>query len=221
MSKTGWTMEYAPGVGAVGRGVSAAGLAIVLSLGGLGVAACRREVDEPAVAPSAAAIGASPAALGSAAALGHGGAGGAPPTSPGSPHGMPMAGGAHGGDPMGAVDPSKVIAGTIDIAPKLKGQAKSGETLFVVARSWTGKATPGGVVAVQRYTVASLPQPFELSGANTMIMGTKFEGQVSVSVRLDRDGDAMTKNPGDLEGTVGPIEIPKQGVKLVLDTVRQ
>ena len=59
--------------------------------------------------------------------------------------------------------------------------------------------------------------PFTLSGKNTMMPGTKFEGNVAVIVRVDRDGEATTRAKGDIEGQVR-AKIPARGLKIVLDT---
>jgi hypothetical protein len=36
-------------------------------------------------------------------------------------------------------------------------------------------------------------------------------------VRVDRDGEAMSRKPGDIEGSVR-AKIPARGLKIVLDT---
>jgi hypothetical protein len=51
-----------------------------------------------------------------------------------------------------------------------------------------------------------------------MMLGTgKFEGAVVLTARVDRDGEARTKEAGDIEGRVSAT-IPQGGLKLVLDT---
>ena len=45
-----------------------------------------------------------------------------------------------------------------------------------------------------------------------MIAGTKLAGKVMVTVRVDKDGDAMTKNPGDVTGQSKPVEPPAKKV---------
>lgn len=115
------------------------------------------------------------------------------------------------------------IRGAIFIADKLKDKAPNGTTLFLVARAAREDGAPGPVVAVQRYTVGTWPLDFELNQHNVMISGTRLEGKVVLSARVDQDGDAMTKQPGDLEGTSTPLTVPAQGeatAKLILDSVR-
>jgi hypothetical protein len=51
-----------------------------------------------------------------------------------------------------------------------------------------------------------------------MIPTLRFEGSITVTARLDSDGNAMTKLPGDLVGEVAtPVAPGASGLKLVLD----
>lgn len=116
-------------------------------------------------------------------------------------------------------DPKLALDGTIDAAPKLAAQVKPGDILFLFAKKIdpdTGKPF-GGPVAVDRLDVTKLPVPFHLDGSNLMMQGTKFEGTVMLFARVDRDGEARTREHGDLEGTL-QATIPAGGLKLILDT---
>jgi hypothetical protein len=115
------------------------------------------------------------------------------------------------------------IRGTIRIADKLADKAQSGSTLFLVARTFVeggGGGSAGPVLAVQRYTTSTWPLSFELTQDNVMLAGMRLSGKVVLTARVDQDGDAMTKQAGDIEGTSPPITVPAQNVALVLDTVR-
>lgn len=54
-----------------------------------------------------------------------------------------------------------------------------------------------------------------------MMSGRLFGGKVNVSVRLDKDGNAITREPGSLMGIYekNPVEIGTQGVDIILDQV--
>jgi hypothetical protein len=112
------------------------------------------------------------------------------------------------------------LRGAIRVTDALKTKAAPGSTLFLIARSALDGGGVGPVVAVQRYSVSAWPLPFELTQDNVMLAGTKLSGKVVLMARVDQDGDAMTKQPGDLEGTTAPISVPAQTVELVLDKVR-
>ena len=49
-----------------------------------------------------------------------------------------------------------------------------------------------------------------------MIAGTKLEGEVIISARYDQDHDAISKQPGDVAGTL-KVKVPADNLVLVLD----
>jgi hypothetical protein len=51
-----------------------------------------------------------------------------------------------------------------------------------------------------------------------MIGGTQLTGDVVVTVRYDQDGDALTRQPGDVTGQAR-VKVPADAVALALDTV--
>ena len=47
-----------------------------------------------------------------------------------------------------------------------------------------------------------------------------FAGEIRISVRVDGDGNVMTRNPGDLQGgSDTPFAPGDRGVKLLIDEV--
>ncbi len=137
-----------------------------------------------------------------------------------NPHGGGMGGGMEGTmPPPGDLDPNTVINGTIDVAPALADKVKPGDVIFLSLKSvdpQTGELRRPPL-AVDRVDVQKLPVSFELSNQKLMIAGSKIEGQVAVTARIDRDADAMTRTPGDLEGII-KTTAPQKGLKLVIDT---
>jgi len=143
-----------------------------------------------------------------------------------NPHGGGMPeGDPHAGLDMGGaspapknVDPNMVLEGTIAVSPKLKDQVKAGDILFLSVKSVDETGTPQRIpIAADRQDAQTFPMPFKLTGAHTMMQGTKFEGNVLITVRVDRDGEAMSRKTGDIEGSVR-AKIPARGLKIVLDT---
>lgn len=137
-----------------------------------------------------------------------------------------MAGGAApsgafvGATPGGAFDPKTVLAGIIKADGKVKDKIAAGDVIFVVARRYEEGATgPGTPLAVQKLTVDKFPIKFALDSRDAMLAGTTLSGKVVVTVRVDKDGDAITKNPGDVTGQSKPVEPPKKDVVVSLDTV--
>jgi hypothetical protein len=144
----------------------------------------------------------------------------------GNPHaGVDMAGNPHAGVGMGGaeaqpVDPTKFLKGTITATEVTKGKVKSGAILFIAVKPInpiTGEVI-GNTLAADRIDVAKLPVEFELTGANLLMAGARFDGDVLITARVDQDGEARTKQPGDVEGEI-KAKIPADGLVLSLATV--
>jgi hypothetical protein len=147
----------------------------------------------------------------------------------GDPHaGLDMGGGdPHAGVDMGGqmptfedVDPNKFLKGKIVAAKGLGKQVEGGDIMFISVKPidpLTGDVI-GNTLAVDRLDVVQLPIEFSLTGANAMVAGTRFEGDVVIQVRVDQDGEARSKQPGDIEGSL-KAKIPQDGLTLTLDTV--
>ena len=84
--------------------------------------------------------------------------------------------------------------------------------LFVIAR-----AGGGPPLAVRKLDAAVFPVEFSIGASDVMMPGRRFEGDIALSARLDRDGNAMTRDPNDLSGTVAsPVQPGSTGVEIVL-----
>lgn len=83
------------------------------------------------------------------------------------------------------------LAGTISYEGPATGRA-----VFVAVRD---PARPGPPLAVKKLPPGPFPLTFSVTGADRMPMGAAdpVPGQVSVTVRLDADGDASSKAPGE------------------------
>jgi hypothetical protein len=148
---------------------------------------------------------------------GHPSMGGAPA---GGGEGQPQGGAFGGATPGGEFDPKTVLEGVIKLDGKLKDKVATGDVIFVVARKYEeGSEAPGTPLAVRKLTVDKFPIKFSLDSRDAMFAGTKLAGKVVVTARVDKDGDAMTKNPGDVTGQSKPVEPPKKDVVVSLDKV--
>lgn len=138
-----------------------------------------------------------------------------------NPHaGMAMPPGMQPPDPNRPVDPSKFLKGEIVATDATRKLIKAGDTLFLSARPIEPVSGDviGAPVAVARIIIDELPAKFELSGKNSMIAGTVFDGAVVIEARIDRDREARTAEPGDIEGKVRAT-IPAADLRLTLDTI--
>jgi cytochrome c-type biogenesis protein CcmH len=120
--------------------------------------------------------------------------------------------GAAGSDAAG-MDP---IRGEIRLAPELEGRVPQGAILFLIARA----GPSGPPTAVVRIPGPSLPLEFSIGPDDRMIAAMPFEGPFQVTARIDADGNAMTRNPGDLHGAAAGTVLPgASGVEIVIDEV--
>jgi hypothetical protein len=154
----------------------------------------------------------------------------------GDPHaGLAMGGDPHAGldladdpamaglrppDPDRPIDPSKFLRGRITATPTTAPAIEKGAILFLSVKPIdpTSGDVIGGTLAVDRIDIGALPVEFALTEANSMVDNTLFAGDVIVTARIDRDGEARTREPGDVEGRVR-ARIPAGGLELVLDTI--
>ena len=146
---------------------------------------------------------------------------GASPTAGGPPI-MPPAGAAASGAAGNAAPPqarsnsSEAVRGTLRLAPELEGKVPGGAILFVIAR--VGPAGPP--TAVLRIPDPEFPLDFAIGPEHRMMEQMPFAGPFTLTARVDGDGNAMTRNPGDLQGAAAGTHMPGDAdAELVLDEV--
>lgn len=182
--------------------------------------------------PPASATGANPhAANPHAQANPHGGTGAAPAMPPGhppidNPHGGGSPDVAAMGlpppDPNRPINPNNRIKGVIKAHAKAKDRMAAGGAIFLIVKraGADGAPLPGPPLAVDKLTWSKDELPFELTEKQAMIAGTELTGDVVVTARYDQDGDAISKQPGDVSGSVR-VKVPADKVALTLDDVLQ
>ncbi len=107
------------------------------------------------------------------------------------------------------------VTGTISLDPVLKVQLPENKILFLFARPQGVKRGPP--LAVKRIFTTQLPYAFSIGQSDTMMAGAEFDGPITLTVRLDHDGNASPA-PGDIEGTLD-TQAGAENVKLVLNHV--
>jgi hypothetical protein len=117
-------------------------------------------------------------------------------------------------------DPKETISGTIVLPGAHRGKVSRGDVMFLAARRMGGPSGPGSMLAVQKLVVEDFPMAFSLSSRDAMIPGVPFEGRVSITIRVDKDGDAMTRRKGDVYGEATGVSVGSQKVVVVLDKVQ-
>jgi len=107
----------------------------------------------------------------------------------------------------------KEISGTITVDEEYANSIPKNARLFVIARYKGVDAGPP--LAVQRHNLVSFPFTYSIGPAHVMLEGNKFEGDITIKVRIDQDGNAKT-SPGDIEGS-RLASAGDKGVDIVLD----
>jgi cytochrome c-type biogenesis protein CcmH len=120
-----------------------------------------------------------------------------------------------------AVGPSATISGKITLNAKLPVNLDSNAALFIIARTAGGGAGPP--LAVKKIANPTFPLAYSLGQENVMMQSTPFAGKIDVTVRLDKDGNAMTRETGNLLGEYAknPVEVGARNVDIVIDRIAQ
>lgn len=120
-------------------------------------------------------------------------------------------------DPTRQIDPSKFLKGTVQPTEETKGLIQPGQVIFLSVKRPGPDGKPSGApIAVERLVFNGWPVYFQLTEAQAMVAGTDFTGDVVITARADQDGDAISKQPGDIEGAVA-AKIPSADLTLMLD----
>jgi hypothetical protein len=186
----------------VGTFVKVGSLAGGLGLLALGLACTKKDdAGKPASIPALETPTAAPAA---------------PPTPP--PPAPPSPAPAAPGAPP---DPAATITGQITIASAL-AKSKPPGTLYLVARRLADNPTARGtLIAVKKLPADKFPLDFTLSAADMPFQNGAFDGELTLSVRIDQDGDPMSRQKGDLFGGLPKVRVGSHDVKIALDQVQK
>lgn len=107
------------------------------------------------------------------------------------------------------------ISGAITIASELSARLTGSEAVYIMLRPLDG----GAPLAVQRADRLQFPMSYTLTSANRMAQDGELPGEVSVVVRVDRDGIAGSPEAGDMEGSVARVTIGQTDVDVVIDKI--
>ena len=122
------------------------------------------------------------------------------------PAGHPPTGGAT--SQPAVAGPSGSIAGKIELAKAMTEKVKAGATLFIIVRRDAGEGKKGMMIAAKKIPVtgaAMFPLTYTVTPKDVMMAGTALAGTVRVSARIDQDGDAISKQPGDVTGAAKKV----------------
>jgi len=109
---------------------------------------------------------------------------------------------------------SEAIEGRIELAESLSGSVPPGAVLFVIAR----RGNAGQPLAVKRIVSPQFPLDFAIGPDDRLTEAVPFDGPLRLSALVDADGNATTREPGDLQGALAdPVDPGTRGVTLTID----
>lgn len=124
-----------------------------------------------------------------------------------SAHGLPP------DHPDVSVPRDLALTGVVKVAPALSARWPKGAYVFVIARGEDG----GPPYAARRYAAATAPFAWSLGPDNRMRADAPAPARLIVTARVDQDGDALTRQLGDLESAPSAPVPPRASVELVID----
>ena len=112
-----------------------------------------------------------------------------------------------------------IAAGQLSLGAAQSNRDFSEYTVYVIARLANRRGPP---LAVSRYTGGKFPIEFTLDESNIMVGEPPPPGeQLSIEARLDKDGDVMSKDKGDVYGTTtAPVAAGSSSISIVLNKDR-
>jgi hypothetical protein len=116
--------------------------------------------------------------------------------------------------------PQQTLSGSIVLPRARKDEVHRGETIFIAVRRAGAPRGPGSLLAAQRLQVGDFPLAFTLSDRDAMMPGARLEGPLSITVRVDKDGDPMTRGKGDVYGRVDRVQAGARKVVIALDSLQ-
>lgn len=112
-----------------------------------------------------------------------------------------------------SADGADSVSGVIKIDPEMEKNLPDNWKLFLFARQ--AGVQRGPPLAVKLLESIEFPYAFSLGQESVMMPGSVFEGEMTLTARIDQDGDAKS-SPDDLEGIL-KVTAGDHKVELVID----
>jgi len=122
-----------------------------------------------------------------------------------------------GGAPIPTGEAS--ISGTITLDPTVKDKIGKAPLLMIIASTSPEPNKPA--IVVQRLSDATFPYQYKLTAEDITLVGSRFAGNMYVSVRIDPEGMVGSPRPGTLEGSYpgNPVPVGSSKVDVVINKV--
>jgi hypothetical protein len=150
----------------------------------------------------------------------------APPAPPPPPPAAPLPAPQGGAAALGGGGPAPAgaggsITGKIELAASIAKKKPEG-TLFLVARRISDNPNARGtLIAVKKLPATAFPLPFTLSAADMPFQNGPFDGELTLTARIDQDGDPLSHQKGDVLGSLPKVQVGSKNVRLTLDQVQK
>jgi hypothetical protein len=118
-----------------------------------------------------------------------------------------------------APDPKETVSGTINVPGSQRKALSPTDIVFIIARKAGAPPGPGSMIAVQKHPLGQFPMRFTMGARDSMRPGRPFSGRIDLSVRIDKDGDGLTRKKGDLFGQANDIPVGAQDVAISVDGI--
>ena len=113
------------------------------------------------------------------------------------------------------------ITGKLYLDAKVSAKFKASSTLFIIVRGDAPPGEKGPLIASTKrdhLTLNDFPLNYIVT-QNDSMMGSPLSGKVKVSARLDQDGDAISREPGDIVGAADQaVIVGTAPVNITLDS---
>lgn len=105
---------------------------------------------------------------------------------------------------------------------KAIAKTKPKGTLFLTARRISDNPNVrGSLVAVKKFPVDKFPIEFSMSAADMPFQGSAFDGELTLTARIDQDGDPLSRQKGDVHGTLPKVQVGSKDVRVTIDQVQK
>jgi hypothetical protein len=109
------------------------------------------------------------------------------------------------------------ISGTITLDPALKDKPSKAPLLMIIASTSPEPNKPA--IIVQRSADVTFPYQYKLTAEDITLVGSRFEGNMYVSARIDPEGKVGPPGPGTLDGSYpgNPVPVGSSKVDIVIN----
>jgi hypothetical protein len=113
--------------------------------------------------------------------------------------------------------PPGEISGTVTISPELKDKVGATPLLMIVASPSADPKIPA--LVVKREAGVSFPYQYKLTSEDITLVGSRFDGKMYVTARIDPAGMVGPPRPGTFDGSYSgnPVRVGSSKIDIVIN----